>query len=176
MAVFPEVDIPGSYDIAHAVVALDSFDSMHEIAEQASDLYKVGHTVIRAALAAHCMDGRVEAAILGGVGAYEVFGSLVQSADTLSVYYRNDVVYVANGSEGALDTFTSFDAAYKDLTDVPELEAAMRLIVSSGASHQSPELIERGVQGAAMLRTLQLEVDAVMAYRQELAELFNEGV
>lgn len=171
MARFPEVDIAGATDIANSIVMLDSYEFMHQTAEQASDLYKVGHAIIRAALTQHNVEGRIGTAILSGVGAYEIFGSMVQSSDELAKYRFNDLLDKAGGSEGVIDTFAAFDDAYESTVDVPELRSAIRLIVANTMPDSSPELVERGVQGAAMLRTLQLEVEDLLDMRAEFERI-----
>ena len=172
MAVFPEVDIPGSYDIASAIVTLDSFDSMHQTAERTSDLYSVGHAVIQAAIAPYINDDRVSEAILQGVSAYEVFGSIVQSHDALMHYRRGDVITMCQGSEGMLDTLSVFDDAYAELATAPELTEALRLLASNNVQG-SPELVERAVQGAAVLRKIQLELDMLTEFRQEIEQVIS---
>ena len=168
MARFPEIDIPGSAEVAASLAALD-LGAMHVGAEQMSDLYSVGHAVIRAALAPHAIDSHVEAAILTGVSSYEVLGSIVQSGDDLKRYVRGDVLLVAQGSEGVLDTIGAFDDAYADLSAVPELAEAVRLLSAREPSvAASVELLDHSMRGAAMLRTLQLEVDSLLAFPASL--------
>ncbi len=172
MAAFPEVDIPGSCDIASSIVALDSFDYLHYTAERTSDLYSVGHAVVKAAIAPYINDGRVIEAILQGVSSYEVFGSLVQDQDALRQYTRGDVLTMCQGSEGMLDTLSVFDDAYAELAATPELREAMRLMAASTVEG-SAELVERAVQGAAVLRKVQLELDMLAEFREEIEQTIS---
>lgn len=171
MTKYPGIDLPGSVVVAEAITDIGQFEMMHDVAERTSDLYRVGHSVISAALGPSELGSNVDRAILAGVTAYEVFGSVVQSAEELAGYKRDDVLNLCGRSRGMTDTLASFDDALTDLNRLPELVNSMRVLVEHIGIHPSSSQMEYALYGAAMLRKLQLELDEVIAFRVELDSL-----
>jgi hypothetical protein len=170
---FPEVDgqpLGGYVDVLREPAV---FEAVHSQAENANRLYNIGHAGIKSMLSTLVLDPRVAAAIESGVRAYEAVNGLVLPSDVHGQYTSEHVIEVitdrSRGSNLGLDFLIAFDEQRRAMaTSAPLLTDAIGELVDSQLEDPSSELRQRGLEGAAIMRSLQLELDELLAFEADL--------
>ncbi|MDB5178015.1 MAG: hypothetical protein JWO61_398 [Candidatus Saccharibacteria bacterium] len=172
---FPETDSPALGDIAVALSDPVLFESAHSHAENISSLYNLGHTGLKATLDSLILDPAVNAAIQTGIQAYEVLGSIVLSNDVHRQYTNEYIIRVVGDFSGSSNFILNFidalEVACDSMTaETPFLSEAVAALVSQHLGDPSQELRYRGLEGAAIMRSIQLEIDELLAFEADLAQ------
>ncbi len=170
---FPEIDSKPLDGYVDALREPAVFEVVHSQAENANRLYNLGHAGIKIMLTTLVLDPRVTTAIESGVRAYEAISGLILSDDVHNQYTSDYVIEIitdrSKNSNLKLNFLIALNEECRAMTaNTPLLTEAIGELVDSQLEDPSPELRHRGLEGAAIMRSIQLELDELLAFEADL--------
>lgn len=171
MSRFPETDVLPFENMVSVLSEPTMFEAAHSQAESVNRLYNLGHAGIKMTLDTLVLDPRVNAAMQSGIKAYEALGSMALGDDVHRLYTSEYVFRIM-----AVNGMSNFTLNFLDLmgqseramaTEVPDLRDAIAELIGANLADSSPELRQRGLEGAAVMRSLQLELDELLDFEAD---------
>lgn len=177
----PQQDFPKE-DSAISTVFIKSLDDQrsieeaHHLAEAINALYAVGHPSIEATLRRAHIDTKSQAAFMSGIRAYEALGAFIILPARHARYTANETNEVMgelwDTENFSIDFIEQLEIAYRNLREeTPMLADAVAEIARVEIDDPSKELLARAHMGAGAMRALQLDIDGIFAFEDELSAL-----